>query len=145
MRCAKCLMLWHLLSSDSTSRSLTESFQSGIARSNENVNDRGKLLPLLFLLGKHALSGRSQAVVATPPLSRLLDPTSFDPTFSFKPVQHRVEGRDSELEATPGPHFYELSDLIPVPLLLQLLPLGRPGLPAWRAARINPPEALRKE
>src|SRR5215213_2587863 len=84
-----------------------------------NAADRGdELAPATALRRQDLFARGGQAVIAPPPLARLLDPAPLDPAALLQAVEQRVERGDVEAQDAPRAPLDQVADVVAVPRLL---------------------------
>ena len=82
-------------------------------RNSGNAIDRAdEFLPAISLRGQNSFAGWRQAIVAPSTLSRLLDPSSPDPTALLQPVKERIQRRDVKSQDSARTQLDQLADVV---------------------------------
>src|SRR5262245_53634558 len=86
--------------------------RSRILDSGQIANELEELFPLLALRGQDGAAVSGDLVVATPALSRLLDPAALDPFALFQLVERRVQRGEVERQCAARSFFDQLRELV---------------------------------
>ena len=85
-------------------------------RNSGNAIDRAdEFLPAIPLRGQNSFARWREAIVAPSTLSRLLYPSSANPTALFKSVKERIQRRDVESQDSARTQLDQLTDVVAVP------------------------------
>src|SRR5204863_4239709 len=82
-----------------TSRFLISSLKSGMLDSCDAADRFHKLAPAIPLRRQRFLARRRQPIVTPPPLPRLLDPATPNPSPLFEAIQQRIKRSDVEMQS----------------------------------------------